>query len=139
MPFIAGNLGGGTLANKVANQIEETRAASELADAEDAAPPYARENAGDYATATDAGNYDDDIPPWLDAEAEQAYLADQAAAASAMSSANSGEDPEEQDASGLPSLESLKARIPAETLEVLETLFRAKFTTVRKIPKKLLK
>ncbi|AWI08377.1 hypothetical protein [Ereboglobus luteus] len=139
MPFIAGNLGGGTLANKVANQIEETRAASELADAEDAAPPYAQENTGDYATATDAGNYDDDAPPWLDTAAEQAYLADQAAAASAMSSANSGEDPDEQDASGLPSLDSLKARIPAETLEVLETFFRAKFTTVRKIPKKLIK
>jgi hypothetical protein len=39
----------------------------------------------------------------------------------------------------LPSLESLLARLPAETRETLDDLFRAKFTGVRHVPGRVLK
>ena len=43
------------------------------------------------------------------------------------------------DKSPLPPLADLVARIPAETREVLEELFRVKFTTVQRVPAKYLK
>ncbi|MDR1011108.1 MAG: hypothetical protein LBM04_08260 [Opitutaceae bacterium] len=147
MPFIASNLGGGTLAGKVAHQIDETRAAAERADAEDAVAPYVvQESLPPYgnATATDAGSFDDDGPSWPNEAAESAFLAhaqrstateSDPAATSADNSADNGE----QDASNLPPLDSLVARIPEETRKALEGLFGAKFKAVRKIPRKLIK
>ena len=48
------------------------------------------------------------------------------------------EAPEETDAKGLPALEDLVKRIPAETRELMDELFRAKFTTVKRVPAKAL-
>ncbi len=133
MPFIASNLGGGTVANKVAHKIEENRAAAEQSDADDAVAPYAlHESAEPYAggqtTANDAGSFDDDGAPWPDGASESAFPA----AAAAI-------DNEEQDSTDLPPLDSLVSRIPEETRKILDEVFRAQFTGVRKIPKKLLK
>lgn len=148
MPFISGNFGGGTLAGKVAHQIEKNRAASELSDAEDAVAPHGSQGAedgdGTYAnghmTATDAGSFDDDGPSWPDETAERAFLAQQSVgAAPGSSTAAAPSDNEEMDSANLPPLDSLVARIPLETRKMLDELFRAEFKTVRKIPQRLLK
>jgi hypothetical protein len=46
---------------------------------------------------------------------------------------------EEVDTKPLPKLDELVRRIPAEVRETLDDLFRAKFVTVRRVPKKALK
>jgi hypothetical protein len=49
------------------------------------------------------------------------------------------ETPEETDTKGLPALEDLVKRIPPETRELMDELFRAKFTGVKRLPAKALK
>ncbi|OAM87950.1 hypothetical protein AW736_20005 [Termitidicoccus mucosus] len=49
------------------------------------------------------------------------------------------DDADETDNAKLPPLETLKARIPQETRELLEELFRARFVAVKKIPRQALK
>ncbi|MBC7366959.1 MAG: hypothetical protein H7343_09150 [Undibacterium sp.] len=79
--------------------------------------------------------------PWAtDESGESAFLAD---------AKQRGEPvvrlplPERDDAADdktpLPPLADLVARIPAETREALEELFRVKFTTVQRVPAKYLK
>ena len=46
---------------------------------------------------------------------------------------------EETDTKPLPALEDLVKRISPETRELMDELFRAKFTTVRRVPAKALK
>ena len=46
---------------------------------------------------------------------------------------------EEIDTKGLPTMEELVKRIPAESRELLDELFRAKFTGVKRVPAKALK
>jgi len=46
---------------------------------------------------------------------------------------------EETDPKGLPALEDLVKRIPPEARELLDELFRAKFTGVKRVPAKALK
>ena len=46
---------------------------------------------------------------------------------------------EETDTKGLPALEDLVKRISPEARELLDELFRAKFTSVRRVPAKALK
>lgn len=47
---------------------------------------------------------------------------------------------EDEEAEGeLPALEDLVRRIPAPTRQLLDELFRVKFVTVRRVPKKALK
>ncbi len=46
---------------------------------------------------------------------------------------------EETDTKGLPALEDLVKRISPETRELMDELFRAKFTGVRRVPAKALK
>ena len=46
---------------------------------------------------------------------------------------------EETDTKGLPALEDLVKRISPETRELMDELFRAKFTSVRRVPAKALK
>ena len=56
-----------------------------------------------------------------------------------MVSVKSRETADEADAQALPPLDELVERIPTEVREVLEELFRARFTTVRRIPRQALK
>lgn len=88
----------------------------------------------------DAGDYDDG-PGWPDDAAESAFLAGDAATATAPPAAprKDDEEAEETAAGELPPLETLVARIPQETRGVLEELFRARFVSVKKIPRKALK
>ena len=53
------------------------------------------------------------------------------------SAASAESDPDS--AQSLPPLEDLVQRIPAPTRELMEELFRARFVTVRRIPKSALK
>jgi hypothetical protein len=80
--------------------------------------------------------------PMFDDVAESAFLADARErgemVAVALPSATKAEG-DEDDSKGLPKLEELMKRIPAKVLESLEDLFRARFVTVRRIPKRLLK
>lgn len=46
---------------------------------------------------------------------------------------------DEEPAAPLPNLDALVARIPPEVRETLDDLFRARFTTVQRVPKSALK
>ena len=158
-PFTpGGEMGGGTLAAKVAIKISNDRAASEGIDTGEAiAPAGAIGGAGSgYAGNTgfaDAGSYvDADGPEWPDAATEaaflgvggQAHIAADAQSLTGNSPARArdeeDEDVDDKTAGGagktLPALDALVARIPGETREVLEELFRARFVKVSKIPRK---
>ena len=53
--------------------------------------------------------------------------------------ATATEATEETDTKGLPALEELVKRISPEARELLDELFRAKFTSVKRVPAKALK
>lgn len=144
----AGDLGGGTIAAKVAVQISANEAERESSEADEAIAPtdlagsadaYDDANAVGPMTARDAGSaFDDDGPMWPAGAAEVAFSSDPSAGARAKPKHSSVED-DNDDAHGrqpLPPLAELVERIPPETREVLEELFRAKFVAVRKISKK---
>ncbi|MBS0662767.1 MAG: hypothetical protein JSR48_05850 [Verrucomicrobia bacterium] len=77
---------------------------------------------------------------WPDASAEAAFMAEQREQGEPVVVAAPSEAAEETESSTpLPSLADLIAQIPAETREVMDELFRAKFTTVKRVPKKSLK
>lgn len=66
---------------------------------------------------------------------EEAFLAEQRLAEPAMAGPA---EPEETPAD-LPPLEDLVARIPAPTRALMDELFRAKFVTVKRVPRSALK
>ena len=72
---------------------------------------------------------------------ESAYLAEQTAAAPSGATASEGKDAAEVDEAPakLPAIEDLVQRIPAETREALDELFRARFVRVQRVPRKALK
>jgi hypothetical protein len=71
---------------------------------------------------------------WPDEAAESAFLSEIRGANMTSSAAPiAGKTAEPANESPLPPLDILVQRIPAETRELLDELFRAKFTTVRRI------
>jgi hypothetical protein len=84
------------------------------------------------------GNAPEETNVWPDEAAESAFLA---------GARERGESPparpvpaaEEPEPNALPSLDQLVQQIPAPTRELLEDLFRARFTTVRRVRKADLK
>jgi hypothetical protein len=94
-----------------------------------------------------AAAFDDDGPVWPDEAAESAFLSEQklevgaAPSAPAKPAATDADDDDGPEAkkTPLPALDELVNRIPAETREVLEDLFRVKFVAVRRMPKQALK
>ena len=136
-------MGGGTLAAKVAGKIACERSANASASASE------NSESADIPAASTNSNADADSPDWIDTAGEDAYLGEQAqAAAFAQSSAprasdadadaDADEDAEDKAAGkDLPPMDALVARIPAETRQALEELFRARFVKVRKFPRKL--
>jgi hypothetical protein len=86
----------------------------------------------------DAPDYDDG-PGWPDDAAESAFLSENTAAAAPVVPLNADDADEADDDKPLPPLETLVARIPQETREMLEELFRARFVAVKKIQRKALK
>lgn len=77
---------------------------------------------------------------WPDDSAESAFLAEARERGEPIAPAKAKEEiAEETDSKSLPSLNSLVERIPAEVRDVLEDLFRARFVTVKRVPKRALK
>ena len=81
------------------------------------------------------------MPPlWPDEAAESEFRAEARARGEVVTSAKPRDDnAEEADAKPLPPLEELVQRIPANVRETLDDLFRARFVTVKRVPKSALK
>jgi hypothetical protein len=69
---------------------------------------------------------------------ESAFLAEQRPAGLANADGGGASDAEEEKGD-LPPLDDLVQRIPPATRELVDEIFRAKFITVRRIPKSALK
>ena len=91
-----------------------------------------------------AAPFDDDGPVWPSEAAESAFLSEEKAQgraaprAGAQTLRQAAED-EESALGPLPNLEALIARIPANAREMLEDLFRPKFTGVKRVRSDVLK
>lgn len=92
----------------------------------------------------DASNdADDDGPRWPDEDEEASVLAERANSApttirSQIEHAAASEEAEQAESvRDLPPLDDLIAQIPATVRDGLEDLFRAKFTKVRRLPKRV--
>lgn len=75
---------------------------------------------------------------WPDEHAEAAFIAETRGRGEVVAVA-SPDVVEELSAKPLPALDELVKRIPVDTRELLDELFRAKFTTVRRVKKSDLK
>ena len=75
---------------------------------------------------------------WPDERAEAAMLSELGSRGELATPAAT-EAVEETETRNLPPLDELVKRIPPEVREALDDLFRAKFTTVRRMPQKALK
>ena len=76
------------------------------------------------------------INVWPDETAEASFLAESRGAGAPLTAAPAAAAPEkdkEAVTKKLPGLDELVQRIPEETRELLDELFRAKFTTVRRV------
>lgn len=78
-------------------------------------------------------------PTWPDESAESAFLAEARDRGEKIAAPKAVEVTEEEDTAPLPPLNDIVARIPAEVRDVLDELFRARFVTVKRIPKSALK
>jgi len=77
---------------------------------------------------------------WPDESAEAAFFAEQKEQGVPVVVAPPAEAAEELDAGApLPALDELVKRIPPAAREAMDELFRAKFTTVKRVPAKALK
>lgn len=77
---------------------------------------------------------------WPDEAAESAMVSELRARGEAVvPSPPAAESVEETDSRPLPPLNELVQKIPAEVRDALEDLFRARFVTVKRVPKKALK
>lgn len=85
------------------------------------------------------GDAGDSTNVWPDAAAEEIFLTETGSQTADAAPALATEAMEETDAQGLPPLDELVKRIPGEVREALDDLFRVKYTTVRRVPKKALK
>ena len=92
-------------------------------------------NDGDAVIADESTNV------WPDEAAETMFMADARTRGepAELSAGAATEAAEELDSRGLPPIDGLVQRIPPEVREALDDLFRAKFTTVRRVPRKALK
>lgn len=95
-------------------------------------PPEAAESTGDSGYA--------DTNVWPTATEEAAFLAEaQQRGEKVVPIARDVVEEIEDDKKALPKLDELLNRIPAETRELLDELFRARFVAVRRVKKKDLK
>lgn len=99
-------------------------------------------------TAEVGASADDDAPHWPDEAAESSFLAEQptqvvtatsSVAAGAAASKVQGAEGESEPPVSLPQLQSLIDRIPADAMETLDELFRARFVSVKRVQKSSLK
>lgn len=112
-------------------------------DAEVATLPRGETDAA-LADANASAPFDEDGPNWPSAADEAAFISGEksegrAVPKAAVQTLRQAADEAEAALGPLPSLDALIARIPAETRETLEDLFRPKFTGVRRVPPHVLK
>ena len=113
-----------------------------IADSVPAAAPAAGAEAGPLPLAAERpGAEEEGTVTWPDEVAESSFLADARARGEpvAVTPKTAPDDAEERDRTELPSLDDLVQRIPAEVRETLDDLFRARFVTVKRVPKRALK
>jgi hypothetical protein len=94
--------------------------------------------------ATGAPTFDEEGPVWPDAAAESEIRAEVAERGETLNSKAARELAEAAaeaaaEKKGLPSLDALVEKIPADVRDTLEDLFRVKFVKVARAPKKALK
>ncbi len=82
---------------------------------------------------------DDTASTGIDDAAESAFLAETRARGEVVNPPGAAELVEETERTPLPKLDELVERIPANVRDALEDLFRARFVSVKRIPKKALK
>ena len=80
-----------------------------------------------------------DAPAGPPSEEESAFLAQDETGESASRLTPQALSPEEKDLPSLPPLEDLVNRIPAPTRALMDELFRARFVTVKRVPRSALK
>jgi hypothetical protein len=77
---------------------------------------------------------------WPDDAAESSFLSEARERGEPTVAAQPRQEAtDENDSKSLPALNELVERIPANVRETLDDLFRVRFTTVRRIPRKALK
>lgn len=76
---------------------------------------------------------------WPDEAAEAAFISEARGRGESVALAPATPKSEPGDDKPLPKLDELVKRIPEDTRELLDELFRAKFVAVRRVPKDLLK
>ncbi|WP_148218224.1 hypothetical protein [Opitutus terrae] len=82
----------------------------------------------------------EDTNVWPDAAAEEAFLAEaKSRGEPVVRATRTDDDEEEKPAKHPPKLEELVEQIPAETRELMEDLFRARFVAVRRVKRADLK
>jgi hypothetical protein len=94
------------------------------------------------APATEEPSVDEGIfsGAWPDESAESAFLAEARDRGETATPAKvRSETADEVDTKALPALNDLVQRIPANVRETLDELFRARFVSVKRVPKKALK
>jgi hypothetical protein len=93
----------------------------------------------DEAVLATRPSLEDGAPPPVDEAAESAFLAEAKERGEVVVPKPPSEAEETHAKTPLPALDDLVSRIPADVREVLEDLFRARFVTVKRFPKKALK
>ena len=92
------------------------------------------------AEANPAAALENGANVWPDETAESAFFAEQREQGAPVPVAAAAEVGEEIDAGNpLPTLDELVKRISPDARELMDELFRAKFTTVKRVPKTALK
>ena len=87
-----------------------------------------------------ASTEEDAVLSWPDDTAESSYLAEARERGEPRVPVRpQAEAKDDEDPKSLPSLDELVQRIPPEVRDLLDDLFRAKFTKVRRIPRRALK
>ena len=86
---------------------------------------------------------EDDAPIGPSEDEESAFLAEQReqghAGGASNAAAKSQDEAEPDPTTPLPPLDDLVSRIPEKTRELMDELFRARFITVKRVPKSALK
>lgn len=81
----------------------------------------------------------DDAPVGPSAEEEAEFLAGEESGSAIIAPPREVKAEPEEESSPLPPMEDLINRIPAPARELMEELFRARFVTVKRLPKTALK
>jgi len=103
-----------------------------------AAPPATAPGPEDDAVVSTPPTLEDE-PPLVDEAAEAAFLGEAKERGEVVPKRSEAESEDETPRKALPPLDELVQRIPADVRDTLEDLFRARFTTVKRFPKKALK